>query len=29
MNKFVGILFFCLFGMNFIPVQAQYPDTMD
>jgi gliding motility-associated-like protein len=29
MNKFVGILFFCLFGMNFIPVQAQYPDNMD
>ena len=29
MNKLVRIFFFCLFGMNFIPVQAQYPDNMD
>lgn len=29
MNKFVGILFFCLFVMNFMPVQAQYPDNID
>ncbi len=29
MNKLVGILFFCLFVMNFMPVQAQYPDNID